>query len=350
MWEQNRGHWPRRLTLLFVTGALAATTAAGCGSSDDNGDSASTGTQSASTTASASGEKECSVEGKTIQFVAPLKSNPTMQVMAAGFQQRAKELGFDGKVLMSDDADPQKILALGQQAMTQGSDGMVIPPYDAALYPFIKQASAAGIPIVTTHSSVPDSEDLGMKQDIHPDPAQYGAEAARAIGEQIGGRGTVAVTQGGFNPIENAAAESFTAAMKEQYPDVKVLKSQVEGFEPAAAISKAVSVLQSDDSIAAAYSTTGGGPKTWAGAADQAKRRLTIIGMDYTRPNLDLVRSGKVFAVVAQPIYEEHADAVDALKAVICGETVEAEVSAESPLVTTDNVGDYYDLLDRTGT
>ncbi|HST39069.1 MAG TPA: sugar ABC transporter substrate-binding protein [Conexibacter sp.] len=349
MWEQDRGRWPRRLTLLSVAAALVALTATGCGSSDDSGDSASTGTQSAAST-TASGEKDCSIEGKKIQFVAPLKSNPTMQVMAAGFEQRAEELGFDGTVLMSDDADPQKILALGQQAMTQGSDGMVIPPYDAALYPFIKQASDQGIPIITTHSSVPDSEDLGMKQDIHPDPAQYGAEAARAIGEQIGGRGTVAVTQGGFNPIENAAAESFAAAMKEQYPDVKVLKSQEEGFEPAAAISKAVSVLQSDDTIAAAYSTTGGGPKTWAGAADQAKRDLTIIGMDYTRPNLDLVRSGKVYAVVAQPIYEEHADAVDALKAVICGEEVEAEVSAESPLVTQDNVEEYFDLLDRTGT
>ena len=30
-----------------------------------------------------------------------------------------------------------------------------------------------------------------------------------------------------------------------------------------------------------------------------------IISMDYTRPNLDLVKEGKVYGLVAQPLYEE---------------------------------------------
>lgn len=332
---------------LRVAAALAvlafALVAVGCGSDDKADDDGGT-----KTTAGAGGV--CDVSGKKIHFVAPLKSNPTMQVMAAGFTQQADRLGFDGQALMTDDADPQKVVALGQQALAQGTDGLVVPPYDPSLYPLIEQAVAKGVPVVTTHSSVPATQELGMISDIHPDPQQYGAEAAKAIGRQIGGRGVVAITQGSFNPIENAAADSFKAAMATEYPDVKVLKPQVEGFEPAAAIAKAVSILQSDKGIVAAYSTTGGGPATWAGAQDQTGRRLVIVGMDYTRPNLDLVRDGKVYAVVAQPIYEENAQAVDAIADHICGESVEAEVSVPSPLVTTDNVDEYYALLDRTGT
>jgi len=331
--------WVRAVAALAVV-ALALL-GVGCGSSSSGG---------GKTTASNGDGKPCDVAGKKIQFVAPLKSNPTMQVMAAGFMQEAKRLGFDGQALMTDDADPQKVLALGQQALAQGTDGMVVPPYDPSLYPLIQQAAAKGVPVVTSHSSVPATENLGMIQDIHPDPQQYGAAAARAIGEQIGGRGVVAITQGSFNPIENAAADSFKAEMAADYPGVKVLKPQVEGFEPAAAIAKAVSILQSDKGIVAAYSTTGGGPATWAGAQDQTGRRLVIIGMDYTRPNLDLVRAGKVYALVAQPIYEENAQAVDAIRDKICGKTVKAEVGLPSPLVTSANVADYYALLDRTGT
>lgn len=337
---RERRRWVRLLAAIAVL--VFALVGAGCGS-DKNDDGGS------KTTASAGGS-DCDVKGKKIQFVAPLKSNPTMQVMSAGFTQEADKLGFDGQALMTDDADPQKVLALGQQALAQGTDGMVVPPYDPSLYPLIQQAVAKGIPVVTSHSSVPATERLGMLQDIHPDPQQYGAAAAKAIGEQIGGRGVVAITQGSFNPIENAAADSFKAAMAAEYPNVKVLKPQVEGFEPAAAIAKAVSILQSDKGIVAAYSTTGGGPATWAGAQDQTGRRLVIIGMDYTRPNLDLVRAGKVYAVVAQPIYEENAQAVDAIRDEICGKAVEAEVSVPSPLVTQANVADYYALLDRTGT
>lgn len=336
----------------LAAGLCAALLVAGCGDSKDSDSGADTSAQAAATSTAAAdgGAKECSVEGKKIQYVGPLKSNPVLQVMAAGFTEKADELGFDSEVMLTEDADPQRVLALGQQALAQGSDGMVLQAFDPSLYPLIKQASDQGIPVVVTHSPVPDGDKLGLKQTVRPDPERYGAEAARAIGDEIGGRGVVAVTQGSLNPTENLAAESFTKAMQEQFPDVKVLKPQVEGFEPAAAIARASSILQGDKEIVAAFSTTGGGVKTWSSAADESGRRVVVVGMDYTRPNLDLVRSGRAFAVVAQPIFEEHALAVEGLRDVICGEQVEAEVLPESPIVTRANADEYYAILDKAGT
>jgi ribose transport system substrate-binding protein len=321
--------------------ALAAV-ATGCGDAKTTSTTAA-----ASATASAA---DCSVAGKKIQFVGPLKSNPTLQVMAAGFKQEAKKDGFDGTVLLADDSDPQKVLALAKQAVAQGSDGIALLAFDPAFYPFIKQTTAKGIPVVVTHNPVPDAATLGVTQVVRPDPGQYGAAAADAIGGQVDGKGTVAVTQGSFNPTENLAASSFKKEMAAKYPDVKVLKSQLEGFDPAAAVSKAVSILQSDKSIVAAYSTTGGGPVTWAGAKKQTGRPLTVIGMDYTRPNLDLVKSGKVYGIVAQPIYDEHAEAVDALKTKICGGTPKAEVTPPSPIVTEKDLAKYYEINAKSGT
>ncbi len=336
----------------LAAGLCAALLVAGCGDSKDSDSAADSSAQAAATSTAAAdgGGKECSVEGKKIQYVGPLKSNPVLQVMAAGFSEKADELGFDGEVMLTEDADPQRVLALGQQALAQGSDGMVLQAFDPSLYPLIKQATDQGVPVVVTHSPVPDGDKLGLRQTVRPDPERYGAEAARAIGDEIDGRGVVAVTQGSLNPTENLAAESFTRAMAEQFPDVRVLKSQVEGFEPAAAIARASSILQGDKQIVAAFSTTGGGVKTWSSAADETGRRVVVVGMDYTRPNLDLVRSGRAFAVVAQPIFEEHALAVEGLRDVICGEQVEAEVLPESPIVTRANADEYYAILDKAGT
>ncbi len=70
--------------------------------------------------------------------------------------------------------------------------------------------------------------------------------------------------------------------MKKSFPDVVVLDPQEEGFDPAQAISKAVSILQANPDVVAAYSTTGGGAVTWAGAAEQTGRDIAIAGMDYT--------------------------------------------------------------------
>lgn len=333
----------RSAVLLALPLTLAVMAGCGSGSSDK---SSSTG--SSSTTAQANAD--CSVAGKKIQFVGPLKSNPALQIMAAGFTSEAKKLGFDSQVLLTDDANPQNILALGKQALVQGSDGIVLLALDPSMYPFIQQASSQGVPVIVTIFPVKGGKSLGLKQDIYPRPDKYGAMVAKAIGKQINGKGTVAVTQGGFNTIENLASAAFTKTMHELYPDVKVLAVEEEGYDPARAVSKAVSILQANPDVNGAFSTTAGGAKTWAGAAGQTNRTVASVAMDYTRQNLDLVKAGKVYGLVGQPLYQEHAYAVDSLKKLICGGSVPYAPDLPIPLVTKANMDDYYAILAKTGT
>lgn len=320
---------------MSATALLIATALAGC----------TTGT-----TDTAGGDSaDCSVEGLTVAFPGPLKSNATLQVMAAGFTAKAKELGMVPLVSLANDADPQAVLSLGQQAIAQGVAGLVFPPYDPSLTSFLDDAKAADIPLVYTHSDVPDGEAAGALANFHPDPTQYGGAIATTIGEAIGGKGAVAITVSSFNQVENDAASAFKAEMNKSFPDVKVLDPQEEGFDPAQAISKAVSILQANPDVVAAYSTTGGGAVTWSGAAEQAGRTITIAGMDYTRPNLDLLKDGKITALVAQPIYEEFAAAVQAIADHICGKDVTYSNPLPSKIVTSDNLQEFYDLLDKNG-
>ena len=80
----------------------------------------------------------------------------------------------------------------------------------------------------------------GLKAATGEDIPLAGANAAVAMGDKLGGKGVVAITQGSYNDTENAMSDSFSKKMAEKYPDIKVLDTQLEGFEPSAAEAKAV--------------------------------------------------------------------------------------------------------------
>ena len=67
--------------------------------------------------------------------------------------------------------------------------------------------------------------------------------------------------------------------------------------------------------------------------------------MDYTQVNLDLVKSGKVFGIVAQPIYDEMSGAAGLLYAMANGKTEPYWTVLPAPLVTAADVQPYYDIL-----
>lgn len=63
--------------------------------------------------------------------------------------------------------------------------------------------------------------------------------------------------------------------------------------------------------------------------------------------NLDLVKEGKMYAVVAQPLYQEFADCAEMLDTLLRGGTVEYNNLIEAPLVTKDNIDEYYEVLEK---
>lgn len=306
-------------------------------------------TSTSSPAASGNSTAACSIEGKNIQFVSMLREHPVIQIWAAGFAHRAEELGAKHTELLSQGTNAQDSVTLGQQAIAQGSDGMVIVAFDEQWYPLIAEAKAAGIPVVVTHQPTAEGVAPGIVSNIATDVSAYGKSAADFIGDSIKGVGTVAITQGGFNITEDEASASFTKQLHEKYPNVKVLAPEAEGFDAAQAIAKASSILQANPDVTAAFSTTGAGSQTWAKTSEDTNRKLTIISMDYTRENLELLKAGKVQALIAQPIFEEHVQAVDTLEKIICGENVPYRQSPPSPIITQENMREYFDLLDKIG-
>jgi len=280
-----------------------------------------------------------------IQF---LKGHPVHRLMQLGFEEGCKAVGAECDMLLTDSTSAVDMIPLAEQALAKGYDGVVLYAVDDSFFPTIKKFKDAGIPVCTPHFTSFDQAASGLTAVVGADVVQYAKAAAEAMGAKLGGKGTVAVTVGSFNQTENLVAETFKATLKEKYPDIKVLDAQEEGFDAAQAIAKATAIIQGNPDITGAFSTTGNGPTTWARAAEEAsKEGLIVISMDYTRPNLDLVKEGKVYGLVAQPLYEEFYGCAELLDKVLNGETIEYRNLMPAPIITIADLDAYYGFNDR---
>lgn len=273
--------------------------------------------------------------------------------MQAGFDAECQARGMTCDMVGNPSAtsyDVAASVALAEAAMAKTKyDVIAVYGPDPAIFSFIEKLGTEGYPVVTWHVLPPEGTVPGLKAATGQDIPGSGAGAAQALGEALKGTGTVAVTEGSFNATEDAMAKSFKDAMAKDYPKIKVLDPQVEGFDPVAAQAKAVSILQGNPDVVGAFSTTGAGAATWAGAKRTSGRELSIIGVDYTRQNLDLVKSGEVYGLVAQPLYAESQKVAELAAGLASGGTVDYLNVLPAPVITSPDLDIYYKILDAAG-
>jgi len=294
-----------------------------------------------------------SAEGVQLLWVQPMKDHPVHRLMQAGFLDKCKELGYVCEVVGDPSAtnwDIPATIPLAEAALSRTEfDAVGVYGPDPAINSYISELGSQGLPIVTWHVLPPEGSVPGLKAAVGQDIPDAGRSAAMAIGEKLGGAGTVALTQGASNDTENVMADSFRATIAENFPDIVVLATEMEGFDPSAAEAKAVAILQGNPEVNAAFGTTGNSIQTWSGAARKADRELVIIGMDYIRQNLDLVKSGAAYGIVAQPLYEESAMVAVLLGDLAQGKPVTYLNPLPAPVITAADLDKYYTMLDSAG-
>ena len=283
-----------------------------------------------------------------------LKGHPVIRLMTLGFIIGAEELGYEYKLLLSDGADYAKFVQDLEQANAEGASAVVGFIGDPSQGPAVAALGEAGIPFCSAHFPQEEGDYPGMNAWAAADTVAYAEAAARAMGDELRERGvtegSLAITQGNFNTVENLVAETFAATIEAEYPEFTPLESQEEGFDPPVAIAKASAIIQANPDIVGALSTTGAGPTTWARAAEEnglADGEIVIISMDYTRPNLDLVKDGKVFGLVGQPLVAEFRECVYLMDKELRGEDYDYANPMAAPIITFDDLDEYYALNDR---
>ena len=287
--------------------------------------------------------------GKPFIYIGTGQGHPVIALMVQGFIDACEEYDADCKVLLRPGFEDSDFVALQDQALAMGASGWVSSGYGPHR-PKNMQAIEKGIPVTTFHTPLDAEAMPGMLGWVATDVGFYGKAAAGAIAEQIDCKGPVAITQNTFNDVENEASESFRVELEALCPGIEILPTEIEGGEVSSAIAKAATILTANPDLTAAFGTTGGSPTTWGKALEQggySPGDVTVIGMDYTTPNLDLVKAGWVYALVGQPIYEETYRCVELLVDHLYGRSVSFGNVYPSPIITVDDLDKYYGYAEK---
>ena len=152
-------------------------------------------------------------DGKNLLWVQPMRDHPVHRLMQQGFLDKCKELGYTCEIVGNPSAtnwDVAGTLPLAEAAIARTEfDAIGVYGPDPAIFPFISKLAREGFPIVTWHVLPPEGTVEGLKAATGEDIPNAGANAAIAIGEKLGGKGTVAITQGASNDTENLMSDSF---------------------------------------------------------------------------------------------------------------------------------------------
>lgn len=253
------------------------------------------------------------------------------------FLAGCEELKLDCALATTDDTSLEALVAVAEQTVArEDAKGLAMWAGGLPVFkPIIEKAKEKGIWVALPHFPVPEGTFADNAVQIAADTTKYPDPVAKAMCDALQGqKGSVAITENNHNATEDTVAQVFAESMKKYCPDLTILEPELEGPEPTKAIAAAVAIMQANPDIVAAFSTTGGGPTTWAGAQGnwQADHRCR----DGLHPRRSGSRRGeeRSFGIVAQPLYDECKGAAKLLYQMANGEKVDYWTVLKAPLVT----------------
>lgn len=311
----------------------------------------------------AADEKEDAAAGKQIAVCMGSINHPVHRIVQLGFVLKAEELGMEGVISGLDEGSIQELITKWESAVTNGAEGVLVWTGDDSCYDMMKGMKEMGVYTTVPHfvHDYATTKDF-IDKNVSCLAATYGAEAAKFIVEKLEEKGikegTIGITQNGPNVTENAANDGFRSQIAELGVAYKLADTVMEGAEVTEATNKVTSVIQANTDIVAGFGTTGGSPQSWSAAMENTgKTDLVVIGMDYTELNVNLVKEGKITAVVCQPLFPEAQECAQVLYNLFNGEVYNGsedtwftELDAPLAYVGGEGVNDinsYQDIIDQ---
>ena len=299
--------------IIGTAGALALTAAAltACSTGSSQSGPASGGASAAS---------------GTIAFVAKGYASPFWAAVKKGAEDAGSELGYALTFSGPDnDSDVTRQNDQLNQALVQRPVALAFAALDStAQASVLGQFDEAGIPVIAFDSGVPGSSI--PKTTVATDNRAAAAEAAKRMSELIGGSGEVAIIcQSQTSVTGQDREQGFRAWLADNAPGITVVEVQYNNSDQAIAQQQAGAILQAHPNLVGIFATDDDGAVASAQASVTAGResKVTIIGFDSGKPQMELIRQGVISGSITQNPYEMGYDAVMSVDKVIKGETVE---------------------------
>ena len=286
-----------------------------------------------------------------ITLVPGLTTDAFYITMNRGAQAAAKALGITVDFQGAEEFDPVLQTPVLDAVIARGPDAILIAPTDATqMIEPLRRANEAGIPVVTVDTFIDDGKYQDGSGDgdfpvssISSDNVLGGRMAARAMAEDMGGKGKVYISnvRPGISTTDQREA-GFKAEMSEKFPDIEVLDTQYNENDASLAASQFQAVLARNPDIAGVFganlfSAIGAG--NGVAGADKSKD-VTVIAFDAPPSIVDNIKSGVVDAAIAQHPAEIGYYGVMTAYAVLTGQSVPTTIGTGFTVIDADNVDD----------
>jgi ribose transport system substrate-binding protein len=258
--------------------------------------------------------------------------------------QKAADAAGAKLVIFNANNDPAAQNSAIETYIQQKVDGLAVVAIDVnGIMPAVQQAAAAGIPVVAIDAILPEGP---QKAQIGVDNAKAGADIGKFfldyVKSDMSGKVKYGVVGALNSFIQNVRQEGFEKTVK-----------GVEGVTTAGvvdgqniqdnALAAAENLITANPDMTAVYAT--GEPALMGAIAaveSQGKQSdVKIFGWDLTVQAIAGIDAGYVTAVIQQDPSAMGAAAVDALKKVSDGGSVEKTISVPITIVTKENVEPY---------
>ncbi len=267
---------------------------------------------------------------------------PFFDTINCGAKAAGKAFNVDVNTVGPPEFDvPVQVSMINAAAETHPA-GMVIAPDDpTALIATVKSLRSRGILVATVDLSLSKPAEIA---NFRPNSLVLGAEAALEMGRALGGSGVVFPM--GVDPsvvANQERADGFIKELKAKYPKIKILPEVYPGTDQATAARDAAATLEANPDITGIF-TTDGIDATAASSALRAAHdtKVKVVAWDADPDEVQAVKSGAYYAIVAQPPYMEGYQAVKLLAQIARGQVKLSSVKYENYLpgvvVTKANV------------
>ncbi len=280
---------------------------------------------------------------RTLTFaMVPKGVHPYFEPVYRGFEDAARQYGIIPEI----DAPPRFDVALQvkviEDLIARGVSGIAISANDdRGLVQVIHEAVQAGIKVITVDAPAPSSEAMTY---IGTDNESAGYEAGKRLATEMGGKGTVAVLQGGMAATNlNLRTRGFTNALAAAAPGIRVVEVADEGGDFALSVSKTEELLGAYPRLSAIFSVSAEGAPAAAAVLKQRKRagKVLVAGFDDLADTLQGIRDGSIAFCIVQNTYRMGWLSVERLMDAVNGRPIPRVIDTGVVFVDRRNIDTY---------
>lgn len=260
------------------------------------------------------------------------------QIKTIGMEDAAADLGVEF-IYKYADGDLQQEVADIENFVEMGVDYVIVGPCNSeGIVPTIEEAQSKGVSIGTCDIGI---NGVDVASFVTSDNYGIGQIAAEYIGEQLGGKGKIAILTWPAASATADRAAGFLDKLAESYPDIEIVAEQDCNADRNTSLSAAESIINANPDVQAIWGANAE-MALGAYAATQSTNRtdIFVVAVDTDGEVMDAIAAGtNLCATVSQDPYTMGYKALENAVKYLRGEAVE-DVYIECELVTIDNCAD----------